>query len=138
MLKIWKRTWEPFGSCLLNSTANLTQFGFGNGLDWLCYLAGNSQMAPTIFFIFSAYLFFLIKKEISHKKHIILVIVGVYCFGSKILINMGFWINDTLRWFIWFWNFFLFCPYSLLLLKYFIYFVRIFSLRVRWIGTDVY
>ena len=25
----------------------------GNGLDWLCYLAGNSQTAPTIFFKFS-------------------------------------------------------------------------------------
>ena len=24
----------------------------GNGLDWLCYLAGNYQTAPTIFFIF--------------------------------------------------------------------------------------
>ena len=31
----------------------------GNGLDWLCYLAGNSQMAPMIFFIFSGYFFFL-------------------------------------------------------------------------------
>ena len=25
------------------------------GLDWLCYLAGNSQTAPTIFFKFSGY-----------------------------------------------------------------------------------
>ena len=28
----------------------------GNGLDWLCYLAGNSQTAPTIFFKLSAYI----------------------------------------------------------------------------------
>ena len=28
-----------------------------NWPDWLCYLAGNFQTAPTIFFIFSAYLF---------------------------------------------------------------------------------
>ena len=28
-----------------------------NGLDWLCYLAGNFQRAPTIFFIFSEYFF---------------------------------------------------------------------------------
>ena len=27
----------------------------GNGPDWLCCLAGNFQTAPTIFFIFSAY-----------------------------------------------------------------------------------
>ena len=29
---------------------------FGNWLDWLCYLAGNFQTAPTIFFKLSAYL----------------------------------------------------------------------------------
>jgi hypothetical protein len=28
-----KKSWESFGSYLLNSTANLS----GNGLDWLCY-----------------------------------------------------------------------------------------------------
>ena len=28
------------------------------GLDWLCYLAGNSQMGPTISFKFSGYIFF--------------------------------------------------------------------------------
>jgi hypothetical protein len=28
-----------------------------NGLDWLCYLAGNFQTAPRIFFIFSGYFF---------------------------------------------------------------------------------
>ena len=32
----------------------------GNGLDWLCYLAGNSQTAPTIFFKLSVYLFLII------------------------------------------------------------------------------
>ena len=26
MLRIWKRLWEPFGSCLLNSTANPAHF----------------------------------------------------------------------------------------------------------------
>ena len=26
ILKIWKKSWEPFGSCLLNSTANPAQF----------------------------------------------------------------------------------------------------------------
>ena len=37
ILNIRKKSWEFFG------------------LDWLCYLAGNFQMAPTIFFIFSGY-----------------------------------------------------------------------------------
>ena len=36
-----KKMRELFGSCLLNSLANLAKF-CGNGLDWLCYLAGNS------------------------------------------------------------------------------------------------
>ena len=34
MLNIWKTSWEPFRSYLLNSTANPAH------LDWLCYLAG--------------------------------------------------------------------------------------------------
>ena len=28
-----------------------------NGLDWLCYLAGKFQMAPTVFFILSGHFF---------------------------------------------------------------------------------
>ena len=28
MLKIWKKSWEPFRICLLNSTANPAQFGW--------------------------------------------------------------------------------------------------------------
>ena len=35
------------------------------GLDWLCYLAGNSQMAPTIFFIFQD----IFKKFVSIRTH---------------------------------------------------------------------
>ena len=37
-----------------------------NGLDCLCYLAGNFQTAPTIFFRSSAYIFFMISLR-SHK-----------------------------------------------------------------------
>ena len=39
------------------------------GLDWLCYLAGNSQTAPTIFFIFSGYFFknYFIQNPQNHK-----------------------------------------------------------------------
>ena len=28
MLKVWKKSWEPFGSCLLNSTANPARLGW--------------------------------------------------------------------------------------------------------------
>ena len=28
MLKVWKKLWEPFGSCLLNSTANPAKHGW--------------------------------------------------------------------------------------------------------------
>ncbi len=35
------------------------------GLHWLCYLVGNSQTAPTIFLIFSAYVLF----NISWRTH---------------------------------------------------------------------
>ena len=54
VLKIWKKLWEPFGSYLLNSTA-IQSISTQIGLDWLCYLAGNSQTAPTIFLKFLGY-----------------------------------------------------------------------------------
>ena len=41
----------------------------GNGLDWLCYLAGNSQTAPTIFFKFSGYIFLIISLR-THKPQL--------------------------------------------------------------------
>ena len=56
-LKKWK-SWEPFWSYQLNSTANpahLPQIWPNievNGLDWQCCLAGSSKRAPRIF-IFS-------------------------------------------------------------------------------------
>ena len=40
------------------------------GLDWLYYyLAGNSQMAPTIFFKFSGYIFLIISLR-THKPQL--------------------------------------------------------------------
>ena len=56
-LKKWK-SWEPFGSYQLNTTANPAHLPQNwpnvevNGLDWQCCLAGSSQRAPRIF-IFS-------------------------------------------------------------------------------------
>ena len=52
------KSWEPFGSYQLNSTANPAHLPQNrpnfevNGLDWQCCLAGSSQRAPRIF-IFS-------------------------------------------------------------------------------------
>ena len=49
----------------------------GNGLDWLCYLAGNSQTASKIFFKLSVYIFLIISlnthkpQSPSHFWHII-------------------------------------------------------------------
>ena len=42
----------------------------GNGLDWLCYLFGNSQTAPTIFFKFSGYIFLIISLR-THKLQLL-------------------------------------------------------------------
>ena len=52
------KSWEPFGSYQLNSTANPAHLPQNwayfevNGLDWQCCLASSSQRAPRIF-IFS-------------------------------------------------------------------------------------
>ena len=48
---------------------NLKKIVGAVGLDWLCYLAGNSQMAPMIFFKFSGYIFFIISLRI-HKPQL--------------------------------------------------------------------
>ena len=48
------KSWEPFGSYQLNSTANPAHspqnwaYFEVNGLDWQCCLAGSSQRAPRI------------------------------------------------------------------------------------------
>ena len=56
IIKQNKKNLEPFTSCLLNLIAQPIQPNLGeSGLDWLSYLAGNFQTAPTIFFIFSGY-----------------------------------------------------------------------------------
>ena len=54
MLKIWNKSWELFEIRLLKAQPIQAKLG-ENGLDRLCYLAGNSQTAPMIFFIFSAH-----------------------------------------------------------------------------------
>ena len=49
------KSWEPFGSYQLNSTANpahlpqISAYFEVNGLDWQCFLAGSSLRAPRIF-----------------------------------------------------------------------------------------
>ena len=59
--KILKQKKNP-GSCLkvAHQIAQPIQPNLReNGLDWLCYLSGNFQTTPTIFFIFSGFFFFL-------------------------------------------------------------------------------
>ena len=74
--------------CITNLFQNLGE----NGLDWLCYLAGNFQTAPTIFFIFSGYFFWKIslrthKPEMpAHFCHLIFQL-WVVCFHTCILFS---------------------------------------------------
>ena len=70
MLKVWKKSWEPFGSCLLNSTANPTQFGW-KWAGLAVHLAGSFQAATTIFFTFSGQFFLndFIKNPQTRNTH---------------------------------------------------------------------
>ena len=75
--KYEKKSWELFGSYLLNSTANLS----GNGLYWLRYVSDNFQAVTTIFCcIFRTFLFLIISLRIhkhqmpSHFWHIIFLL----------------------------------------------------------------
>ena len=57
MLKVWKKTWEPFGSCLLNNTANPAKLGW----NWAGLAVLFSRQLPNgshdFFQTFSIYLF---------------------------------------------------------------------------------
>ena len=62
------KSWVPFGSYLLNSTANLAQ------IEWIwaelaVLFSRKSQMAPTIFFRFSGYVFLRISLR-THKPQL--------------------------------------------------------------------
>ena len=71
----WNVKWPEKDACYIAQPIqpNLDE----NGLDWLCYSAGNFQTAPMIFFIFSGYFFWMIslrtyKPEIpAHFCHLI-------------------------------------------------------------------
>ena len=73
ILKVWKKSWEPFGSCLLNSTANPAKLGW----KWAGLAVLFSKQLPQFFFKLSAYLF----KMISLRTHNISTIVGVKAKG---------------------------------------------------------
>ena len=51
------KSWEPFRSYQLNSTANAAHFSQiwpnfeANGLDWQCYLAGSSKRAENLYYV---------------------------------------------------------------------------------------
>ena len=67
MLKIWRRSWEPFRSCLLNSTANPAHFQrnwAGLAVLFSRELLNGSQD----FFSLLYYNFYLIKKKYPPKR----------------------------------------------------------------------
>ena len=81
------KSWEPFRSYQLNSTANLAHLpqiwpNFEvNGLNWQCCLAGNSQRAPRIL-IFSiamgaGYLFYMKSIETHARAFLALIILAI-------------------------------------------------------------
>ena len=71
--------WEPFGSYLLNSTANPARF------RWK--LAGNKHTAPTVFFIFSAWFFSL---NFFSTKHFCPRIFDTYYFKYRWCVKQFF------------------------------------------------
>ena len=89
-----KKLWEPFGSCLLNSTANPAQFG-GNWLNWLCYLAGKSSTAPRIFFslFYNSFIYFFKYETIETHAcaflALIILGVGINYFDRAIFANLS-------------------------------------------------
>ena len=93
------KSWEPFGSCQLNSTANPAHLPQNrpnfevNGLDWQCCLAGSSQRAPRIF-IFSIVLgaeclFYLKSIEIHARAFSRLISDGISGVSSQDLFTMA-------------------------------------------------
>ena len=94
-MKQKKKSWEPILAQPIHP--NLCE----NGLDWLCYLAGNSQTAPSIFFKFSGYIFcYFIKNPqttvaLKFLTYIISAISGVFTvYFSKVLK----WLMPTWIW----------------------------------------
>ena len=69
ILKIWKYSWVPIS----------TQ----SRLDWLCYLAGNSLMATTIFFKFSGYRI----SWYSFRPWIVSSLEYIYVLWSKVTVH---------------------------------------------------
>ena len=72
-----KKLWVPLGvTC--QTAQPIQPISSQIGLTWLCYLAGNSQTAPTIFFIFLAYALFIISwRTHEPRAHIFATIDGV-------------------------------------------------------------
>ena len=75
-----------------------------NGLDWLCYLAGNFQTAPTIFFIFSGYFFlndFIKNPQTRNARAFLPLIISavgsVNMIWSFLVLRSNIWILSTCR-----------------------------------------
>ena len=84
------KSWEPFGSYQLNSTANPGHLPQNrpnfevNRLDWQCCLAGSSKRAPRIFIFsiflgaeYSSYVKFIATRAPTFFGYIILVLASV-------------------------------------------------------------
>ena len=84
-----KKSWEPFWSYLLNSTANPAHFT-QIGLDWLCYLTGKLLTAPRIFcFCFNILIYFFEYKTIeTHARAFLPLIISVV--GSVVAVYYFF------------------------------------------------
>ena len=61
-----------------------------NGLDWLCYLAGNFQTAPTFFFIFSGFFYGFIKNPQTRNACAILPL-NISPVWQQIILWKTFW-----------------------------------------------
>ena len=106
-IKIWhpgqlkkSKSWEPFGSYQLNSTANPAHLPQSwanfevNGLDWLCCLTGSSQRAPRIL-IFSiamgaAYSFYVKTIETHARAFFKVIIFSINSVPLKFDAKRGF------------------------------------------------
>ena len=88
------KSWEPFGSYQLNSTANPAHLPQNrsnfevNGLDWQCCLAGSSKTAPRIFIFFSIVmsaecLSYLKSIETYAREFLTLIILSIGTVYSK-------------------------------------------------------
>lgn len=87
ILKIWKRLWESFGSCLLNRTANPAQFG------WKWAGLAIPKWHQGFFFLLFKNIFHLTKKIIPQNTfaHAFSQLISDQWLNSDMDISLEFW-----------------------------------------------